>query len=77
MGTVELRTNIHKIVDTIQNEQLLRTIYDFLKIHEENHSGQQWASLTEEQKQEVILASEEAEDYNNLIAREKIFNKKK
>jgi hypothetical protein len=77
MGTVELRSNIHKIVDTIQNEQLLRTIYDFLKIHEKNHPGQQWTSLTEEQKQEVMLACEEAEDYDNLIARETIFKRKK
>ena len=31
MGTVELKTNIHKIVDGIQNEQLLQTLYDFFK----------------------------------------------
>jgi hypothetical protein len=30
MSTIELKTSIHKIVDGIQSEQLLRTIYDFL-----------------------------------------------
>lgn len=67
MGTVELKINIHKIVDDIQSEQLLRTIYDFLKVRKKNNSGQLWASLTEEEKQEVLLAYEESEDENNLI----------
>lgn len=77
MGTVELKTNIHKIVDRIQNEQLLRTLYDFLKARENNQTGQLWNSLTEEQKKEVLLAYEESEDENNLIDGESVFKKKK
>ncbi len=30
MGTIELKSNIHKIVDGIQNEQLLKALYNFL-----------------------------------------------
>ena len=30
MGTPELKSNIIKMVDGIQNEQLLQTLYDFL-----------------------------------------------
>lgn len=77
MGTVELKTNIHKIVDRIQNEQLLQTLYDFLKARENNQTGQLWNSLTEEQKKEVLLAYEESEDENNLIDGESVFKKKK
>ena len=73
MGTVELRSNIHKIVDGIQNEQLLKTIYDFLKIRETSKPGRLWDSLTEDQKQEVLLAYDESESENNLIDREKVF----
>jgi hypothetical protein len=77
MGTIELRSNIHKIVDEIQSEQLLQTLYDFLKGRETNDSGRLWGSLTEEQKQEVLLAFDESEDENNLIDREKVFGRTK
>jgi hypothetical protein len=30
MGALELKSDLHKILDKIENEQLLRTIYDFL-----------------------------------------------
>lgn len=75
MGTIELKSNIHQIVDEIQSEQLLKTIYDFLKIRENSQSSGVWNILTQEQKQEVLLAYEEAEDENNLIDRKKIFGK--
>lgn len=77
MGTIELKSNIHKIVDGIQNEHLLRVIYDFLKLKESEKSGGFWDSLTEEQKQEVLLAYDESEEDDNLIEREKVFKSKK
>lgn len=75
MEAVELKSNIHKIIDGIQNEQLLHAIYDFLKIRETSKTGQMWDSFTEEQKQEVLLAYNESEDEANLIDREKFFKR--
>ena len=72
MGTIDLKSNIHKIVDGIQSEQLLQTLYDFLKIRD-NKPGRLWDTLTDKQKQEVLLAYDESEDDNNLIDREKVF----
>ena len=40
MGTVELKSDLHKILDRIENEQLLQTIYDFLKQRETSKEGQ-------------------------------------
>lgn len=77
MGTLELKTSIHKIVDGIQSEQLLRTIYDFLKVREKSKAGRLWLSLSEEQKQTVLMAYEESEDDDNLVDREEIFKKRK
>jgi hypothetical protein len=77
MGTVELRSNIHDIVDRIENEQLLLALYDFLKVRETTKPGELWNSLTEEQQNEVLLAYEESEDENNLIERHKVFDKNK
>ncbi len=75
METLELKSNIHKIVDGIQNEQLLKTLYDFLKIRETDKPSGLWDSLTEQQKQEVLLAYNESEDESNLIDRGKVFRK--
>ena len=67
MGTIELKTNLHKIVDRIDDERLLNAIYSFLQVRENSEEGQMWKSLTEEQKKEVLLAYEESEDDANLI----------
>lgn len=67
MGTIELKSNLHKILDRIDNEQLLRAIYDFLKQRENAEEGQIWKTLTEEQKKEIYLSYEESNDDNNLI----------
>lgn len=76
MGTIELKSNIHKIVDEIQSEQLLQAIYDFLKTREKNKSSRLWDTLTEEQKREVLLAYDESEDENNLLDRDQVFKSK-
>ncbi len=67
MGPIELKSDLHKILDRIENEQLLRTIYDFLKQGERTQEGQIWKTLTEDQKKEVYLSYEESQDDKNLI----------
>ena len=67
MGTIELKSDLHKILDTIENEELLRTVYDFLKQGQTAVEGQIWNALTEEQKKEVYLSYEESQDEKNLI----------
>jgi hypothetical protein len=66
MGTTEMKSDLHKILDKIENEQLLRTIYDFLKHGEHTEEGQIWKTLTDEQKREVYLSYEESHDDKNL-----------
>ena len=75
MGTIELKSDVHKILDRIENEQLLRTIYDFLKQRENTKEGHIWKALTEEQKKEVYLSYEESQDDKNLIDWETIKKK--
>ncbi len=67
MGTVELKSDLFKLLDRIENEQLLRTIYDFLKQSEESEEGEIWKTLTEEQIKEVYLSYEESKDDKKLI----------
>lgn len=73
MGTAELKSNLHKIVDRIHDERFLRAIYSFLSQRENSEEGKMWNSLTEEQKKEVLKAYEESEDEANLIDDEDIW----
>ena len=77
MGTIELKSNLHKIVDQIEDERLLRAIYDFLKLRENSEDGKIWNSLTEEQKKEVMLAYDESEEDANLIEDKEVWKKLK
>lgn len=67
MGTIELKSSLHRILEKIDNEQLLRALYDFLKERENSKEGQIWKTLTDEQKKEVYLSYQESEDDDNLI----------
>ena len=62
-----MKTNLHKIVDRIEDEQLLRAIYRFLEVRQNSEEGQMWKSLTEEQRKEVLQAYEESENDANLV----------
>ena len=73
MTTIELKSRIHKTVDAIHNDQLLQTIYDFLKSNENSQTGELWKSLSEEQKNEVLLAFDESENEDNLIDGDELF----
>jgi len=63
------------LLDTIENEQLLRAIYDFLKQRENNDGGDLWKSLTEAQKEAVFFSYEESKQDDKLISWEVIKGK--
>jgi hypothetical protein len=75
MGTIELKLDLHRILDKIDNEQLLRTIYEFLKEQENSKEGKIWDTLSEDQKKEVFLSYEESEDDKNLKSWEDVKKK--
>ena len=75
MGTLELKSDLYKILDRIENEELLQAVYDFLKLKENAPEGLIWKTLSEEEKKEVYLSFEESEDDQNLIDWESIKKK--
>lgn len=77
MAPSQLKSNIHQIIDRIENEQLLQNLYDFLKGREHHQAGQLWETLSSEEKNQVLSAFEESEEEYHLIDREKVFPKKK
>ena len=75
MGTIELKSDLRKILDRIEDEQLLRAVYDFLKQREGAEVGQIWKTLTDEQKKEVYASYEESRDDSGLTSWDDVKNK--
>jgi len=75
MGTLELKANIHNIVESIQNEQLLQAVYDFLKLKENTQTGKIWNSVSQAERDEVLLAYEESKDKSNVIPISELFKR--
>ena len=76
MTTTTLKTTIHQLVEEIENEQLLQTLRDFLSVRKDSKPGKMWEELSEEQKQETLLALEESEDESTLISRDEFLKRK-
>ncbi|MDR9365607.1 MAG: hypothetical protein RI575_09735 [Balneolaceae bacterium] len=74
METVKLKHNIHQIIDRIENQELLQSLYDFLKVRENVKTVSLWNSLSQEQKNEVLLSFEVSENEQNLITRDELFD---
>jgi len=67
MKQSEIKSNFHRLIDEIENEELLIKFYDLLiksKVHKE---GELWNQLTEEQKDELLLTEELSRDPKKLI----------
>jgi hypothetical protein len=75
MKTTELKSNLHKIIDTIESEQLLQSLFDLLKEKKIPYSNKALDLLTEEQKKELFLSFEESEIEENLIKKDMFFKK--
>jgi hypothetical protein len=67
MSTIELKNNFHKLIDSIDNENLLMSFYDILKSRTEIKDGQLWSHLGKKEQEELLLAFEESENIDNLI----------
>ena len=77
MKTIELRNNIHNLIDKIDNNNILIRFYELLQKRVDSKDGQFWNRLTEKEQKELLLAETEANDKNNLIDSDELFEKHK
>ena len=77
MNKTTLRLNLHKLIDKIENQNLLEEYYKEIKSIIENSQGKIWEKLTNEQKKEILLFYEESETDNHLLDHDSVMNKYK
>lgn len=58
-----VKEDLHGIIDSIDDEALLRSIYELLETRRNQHAGKIWESLTDEQKQHILTAEQEISQY--------------
>ncbi|MBK7231732.1 MAG: hypothetical protein IPH93_05600 [Saprospiraceae bacterium] len=72
MTRTKLVDSINNLVKSIEDVDLLESLYEMLKNHKSSKPGELWNSLTQTQKDEVLQAYEESEVESNLISMEEI-----
>lgn len=77
MNTFQLKKDLHSLIDSIENENLLYYFYNILKTRVTAKDGKLWENLTKKQQEELLLAFEESKDNNNLSSNEDIKKKYK
>ena len=67
MPSTAIKTNFHKLIDKIENENLLKKFYQALLSSAKNE-GTLWNSLTKEEQEDLLLSYEESFDEKHLIS---------
>ena len=77
MTTIELKKNLHQMIDSVDSDLLLSKFYFVLKKMKNFNSENLWNNLTKEEQDELIISDIESEDDNNLISHTEILKKHK
>lgn len=64
---MKVRDDLHHLIDTIEDEQLLKSYLQLIQGLTASKSGELWNKLSEEQKAELISAYDESFEQDNLI----------
>jgi hypothetical protein len=68
MTSIELKSNFHKLIDNINNDNVLLKFYEILEKVQESKDGTLWNKLNIEEQQELKDIEKESHDPSNLIS---------
>lgn len=69
---MNIKEDFHQLIDSIEDEQLLKSYYQLIQKINIDQNGHLWNSLSEDEKKELLTAYEESFDSNNLISHEQV-----
>lgn len=67
MNTIELKNNLHQLIDSINNDHLLSRFYSLMVTIKNQPEGKLWNRLSQEEKDELLMSDAESNDPENLI----------
>ncbi|QQR85673.1 MAG: hypothetical protein IPJ76_13815 [Flavobacteriales bacterium] len=77
MTSIELRSSIHKLVDSIKSEEMLKRIHELLASSGESGAQGVWQMLTDAQRERVLAAYTSSLDPNNLSTTDEVMKRRK
>ena len=77
MNKTLLKSNLHKLIDRIENQALLEDYYKEMKSILEKSQDKVWDKLTDDQKKDVLISYDESEIGKDLVENESVMNKYK
>jgi hypothetical protein len=69
---MKIKDDFHHLIDTIEDEQLLKSYYQLIQTMNNNSDGVLWNALNEEEKKELLIAYDESFDEKNLLSHEQV-----
>ena len=69
---MKIKDDFHHLIDTIEDEQLLKNYYQLIQTMNKNSDGTLWSALNEEEKKELLIAYDESFDEKNLLTHEQV-----
>lgn len=76
MSTIEIKSNLHKLIDQINDESQLNKAYEILEnISAVSEEGVLWSNLNKKDQEELLKIEKECHDPSNLIEHETVINK--
>ncbi len=75
MTTIELKSNLHSLIENINDKNILSGFYQLLIKTKENKVGLLWNKLSTEQRFELEQLASEDDGSLNLITNEDIMKK--
>ena len=75
MTLTEIKSNLHNLIDELENPALLNEFYNEIKYIVDSSKHSIWDTLTEAEKKDVLLSYEESEIEENLIDNDEVMKK--
>ncbi|HNP08552.1 MAG TPA: hypothetical protein PKN99_13045 [Cyclobacteriaceae bacterium] len=66
------KDDFHKLIDGIEDEEVLKGYFKLIQRLNDNHTGELWDGLSSAEKEELLLSYEESFEPNNLLSHEEV-----
>jgi hypothetical protein len=77
MSTAELKKKFHRLIETINDDEMLNSYFELISQLKTQETGQLYKKLTKEQKLELNLAYNESFDSTNLLSHIEVISQHK
>ena len=72
MTLMNTKEAFHRLIDKIEDEEALKGYFKLIERLSTNQTGELWNSLTDQEKEELLIAYEESFDGSQLTSHEEV-----